>query len=142
LNSRNINWFICILLIFIVSCTKDDYETKRNNIIGEWDGNNAVQEFRADTLHSEAGTEINIILNADGSGEVTRGLPQTFDWYYQLNPEKIVLILEEIFIATPNEIVLEVEKNEADRQIWSYTLDNPPGNIADKYEYTWTLEPK
>ena len=130
------------------SCTKDadDFDTKRNNIIGSWEITQATQEIRADTVYAEGSTSFDITFNADGTGErIILGFPANFEWLYQFNPEKVVIIQDQAPIG--GSILLssvqyyDVIKNESDRQIWEFevVLEN---QVVDKYKHTWKMDRK
>ncbi len=136
---------ITILLFAFTSCCKDDdidFDEKRNNIVGEWNVTQATREIRADTVYAESSMELTITFNQDGTGikETILGAVE-FEWFYQFNPEQVVINSKQSGIILSNVQFYDITKNEMDRQIWEFEVESLSG-IADVYLHTWKMDRK
>jgi hypothetical protein len=132
---------LCSVSLFSCNEAEDDFDVRRNNIIGHWKVTQVTREFRADTLYAEGSSVFEITFFSDGTG-----VRQTFvtsqveiEWLYQYNPEKIVISTPQQGIFLNSVTFYEITKNEADRQIWEFEVV-PPGGIVDVYKNTWKMD--
>ncbi len=135
------------ILLTLLSCRKDDaaidFDVKRNNIVGDWEITQVIQEIRADTLYSESSNTLSISFSQDGTGteDVLIGTVD-IEWLYQYNPEKVV-----ITGAPSGPLILgsvqyyDIIKNEKNRQIWEFEVV-PKNGVVDVYRNTWKMDRK
>lgn len=66
---------------------------------------------------------------------------QEFEWLYQYNPEKVIIIATQSGPQLSSVQIYDITKNEPQRQIWEYEVvfDGLP---VDKYEHTWKMDKK
>lgn len=139
---------IIIILIFFVSalsCTKEenDFDIKRNNIVGTWEITQVSQEIRADTVSQESSTTFEITFDSDGTGvrQTFLNTEQEFEWLYQYNPEKAIISADQSGIQLSSVQVYDIIKNESVRQIWEFEVVLI-GQPVDKYKHTWKMDKK
>ena len=137
--------FLLLALVCLIGCGKEDndFDTKRNNIIGTWDVTQVSQEIRADTVTQETSTTFEIAFYTDGTGtrQIFLDTEQEFEWLYQYNPEKVIIIAAQSGPLLSSVQIHDITKNEPQRQIWEseVVFDGQP---VDKYEYTWKMDKK
>lgn len=137
--------FLLLALVGLIGCGKDDndFDTKRNNIVGTWEVTQATQEIRADTVTQESSTTFEIAFYADGTGtrETFLDTEQEFEWLYQYNPEKVIIIATQSGPLLSSVQIYDITKNEPQRQIWEFEVvfDGQP---VDKYKHTWKMDKK
>lgn len=129
------------LLLTLFSCSKDDFDEKRNNIVGEWKVTQASQEIRADTVYAESSFTFSISFNMDGTGtkETFIDVDINFEWLYQYNPGKVVISGMQSGPIIGSVQFYDVLKNEANRQIWTFDV-KPPNGVVDVYRHTWKMD--
>ncbi len=102
----------------MVTCGKGDnsFDVLRNNIIGSWEVKHSVQEIRSDTVYGESVSVYDIQFNQDGTGIKSNvfGNDVDFEWYYQYNPEKVVIVSMPSGIFFEDTQVYDVQKNESE----------------------------
>ena len=140
--------FYLLISVLIMSCSKDDgddinYDMLRANIFGTWEVIQTTQEIRADTVYAESSRELEITFGDNGTG-VRQSFLDTeinFDWFYQYNPEKVVIISKQEGLFLEDTQVYMVSKNEAEKQIWEFEVEDQ-ARIADVFKHTWRMTKK
>ncbi len=147
---RIIPYFIVLFSFGVLSqCSEDDSQTeadnRRNNAIGNWDATMTEQFVRNNEVIDHFERDYDINLNSDGTGYNQNVVPgQTnvsFEWYYQFDPERFVLIYDKIQVFVGLQFfIFEIEINEPDMQTWTMITENPIGCFDCEYaKYTLTL---
>ena len=138
-------FLIVVLLCSVYACNGDDdlsgQRDGRSNIIGDWEVNLIVEEIRSDTVYSESSDLRTISFNADGTGsrETFFIESEPMEWYYQADPEKVVIISESEFNPSLSSTqVHSVIENNEDSQVWQYEIIPISGSV-DKYVNTWKM---
>ncbi len=140
---KNMRETIYFILFFIFLSCSNQFDEKRENIIGEWEITQATQEIRADTVHAESATSFCISFNEDGTGrrETIFQVDLDFDWLYQFNPEMVVISTDQTGSFLNNVTFYEVLTNKIDRQIWVWEVE-PTSGVADVFIHSWRMERK
>ena len=136
-------YVIFFSLILFSACEKevDLFQVEKDKIEREWQVESLVETFESGNLIN---SESNIfIANFRGDETVALTFPergnivQTSIWYYQLQPERVIIVNNESQfgqLLVPNDYFSVLEKTE-NRQIWQFESTNGV-NITVK---TWTL---
>ena len=130
--------FLFISIAFL-SCSDDDssvFNIAKDNIVGTWDITQARQEIRGDTV-STTTQELEITFNSDGTGtQELLGLDNAFDWYYQYNPEKVIINSAQSSFLIARAQVFTVIENSFNKQIWT---SEQQGNALVLFSFRWEM---
>ncbi len=128
---------LCTFLFFIVSCQEEnkqentavpivDINARKANIVGNWDLNLNRKWTKNGNVEMETIEQYDISFYKDGSGlRYTDTSTVNFNWFYQFDPEKFMLIYQDDSIG-----LLDISD---DNQIYTVTKNT-------KAEQRWTIK--
>ncbi|MFT5864009.1 MAG: hypothetical protein ACI828_002677 [Flavobacteriales bacterium] len=133
--------FFCALLL--VSCEKevDLFQVEKDKVEREWKVESLIETFISGSLTNS--TSDSFLAHFKNNETVTLtytdrgGIEQVGGWFYQLRPERVIIINNESQfgqLLVPNDYFSVIEKTNT-RQIWQY--ENVDG-ISTTVK-TWTL---
>lgn len=133
--------FLCALLF--VSCEKevDLFQVEKDRIEREWEVQSLIETFVSGDVTSSASNNF-LVEFKDDETVVFRypdqgGREQVNTWYYQLRPERIIIVNSGARIGqflVPNDYFLVLEKTDT-RQVWQ----SEDGDGFASTVKTWTL---
>ncbi|MEM9824255.1 MAG: hypothetical protein AAF985_24435, partial [Bacteroidota bacterium] len=88
---------VFLFALLIISCGNEDntFDTRRSNLIGEWNVSQEYQRKRADTVELSFNSSFPLSIDENGLAIKEISLLQTRDtseWFYQYDPEKVILV--------------------------------------------------
>ncbi len=115
--------------------TQIDYNEFRSNMVGSWNAMKIVTAYENNTAQSADTSTYTTTISSNGTGVRINSLNivTNFDWFYQYNPEMVVLIDKALGGTIEDPEVFDVNTNESNIQEWSFRQDDVL-NIVDYYE--------
>lgn len=120
------------LVILSFSCGKevDLFQVERDKLIGEWEVESLTENYQSGVLSSTFIRSFMVTFNQEESFETVHpdlaGYTEIGTWYYQLRPEKVIVVYEQSTVGQfliPNDYFSVIEKTD-DRQIWEHETTN------------------
>jgi hypothetical protein len=135
-----------LILVLSLGCTKseDDFYVRKKRILGDWICKTSEVKSVNGLIVNTVTSELNLTFEDEervySSSNAVPGAVTQHTWYYQLDPEKVIIQYEPIgFLIKPNNY-FSVTKNERNNQLWEEIIYavTPTGDDIETH-ITWNL---